>query len=339
MTRKKTVEEICIAIKEMYGYELISKEYLGNKEPIIVSCGKCGEFETTFNYLIRGRGLCECYKKRVQKHDIGSIRLEFEKEGYLLLSDKYEDNKKPLWFICNNGHKTTTTYAQFKKGQRCGQCFGNIKKDIEFVRQYFKDRGCVLISREYEDEHSPLVFMCDCGSKAITTWNKFQRGCKCNNCRYQRASQSLYKNGTVPCSKGQYLIHSITGGEINYPISHYNVDVALLDKKIFLEFDGFGHDFQVKKGQMSREGFENREKARHKNIAKEGWKEIRILCYENRAPSKEILSKTIHLAIQYLSVNEDSKFIIDLDNGLLVYGGGKFIIDLGRRKHITHRML
>ena len=57
-------------------------------------------------------------------------------------------------------------------------------------------------------------------------------------------------------SKQQLYIHSLLGGELNYCTGKCFLDIAFLDEKIYLEYDGGGHDLSVKLGNMSKEEFE-----------------------------------------------------------------------------------
>ena len=55
------------------------------------------------------------------------VKSNFEKEGYVLLSEKYVNNSTKLDCICPKGHHTTMTWGNWKYGYRCKYCAKNVK--------------------------------------------------------------------------------------------------------------------------------------------------------------------------------------------------------------------
>ena len=101
------------------------------------------------------------------------------------------------------------------------------------------------------------------------------------------------KNGTMATSKQQLYIHSLLGGELNYCTGKCFLDIAFLDEKIYLEYDGGGHDLSVKLGKMSKEEFERKEMKRYYALKSEGWKCIKVISENDKIPSDEDI-KSIH---------------------------------------------
>ena len=59
------------------------------------------------------------------------IEKYIEKQGYLLLSDKYKNAHQKLLIQCPHGHIFTMNFDKFKSGQRCPICIGsNGEKEI-----------------------------------------------------------------------------------------------------------------------------------------------------------------------------------------------------------------
>ena len=101
------------------------------------------------------------------------------------------------------------------------------------------------------------------------------------------------KNGTMATSKQQLYIHSLLGGELNYCTGKCFLDIAFLDEKIYLEYDGGGHDLSVKLGKMSKEEFERKEMKRYYALKSKGWKCIKVISENDKIPSDEDI-KSIH---------------------------------------------
>lgn len=117
-----------------------------------------------------------------------------------------------------------------------------------------------------------------------------------------RNMESLYQNGTAPCSQQQALIHTLVGGELNYPVGNCFLDIALLDDKIYLEYDGGGHDLQVKYGVLTKKQFEIKERKRSLYLVKtEGWKEVRIVSSDDKLPSNQSITTFVNKARQFLN--------------------------------------
>lgn len=115
------------------------------------------------------------------------------------------------------------------------------------------------------------------------------------------------KNSTIATSKQQLYIHSLLGGELNYCTGKCFLDIAFLDEKIYLEYDGGGHDLSVKLGKMSKEELERKEMKRYYALKSEGWKCIKVISENDKIPSDEDI-KSIHKKCLEL-VNYNTKTI------------------------------
>ncbi len=74
---------------------------------------------------------------------IEQAKLEFSKEGYVLLSETYKNNRVPLKYKCPEGHTRTITWKSWAKGRRCQLChFKNSSgKNHPMYRGGFWSRG------------------------------------------------------------------------------------------------------------------------------------------------------------------------------------------------------
>lgn len=86
----------------------------------------------------------------MKKHTIEYVRQVFEKEGYVLLSTEYIDNKHKLDVVCPQGHKVQIRFDMFNSGRRCPICFGTPKYSYQHVKETIEsEKGYKLLSTEY----------------------------------------------------------------------------------------------------------------------------------------------------------------------------------------------
>lgn len=117
------------------------------------------------------------------RHTIEFVKEQFEKEGYVLLNDKYVNACHKLDYICPKGHKHSITYGNWREGCRCAVCAKNIKHTIEFVREQFENEGYVLLTTKYVNQKQKLDYICVEGHKHSITWTDwYNGGYRCPTC-------------------------------------------------------------------------------------------------------------------------------------------------------------
>jgi csr/mutH/archaeal HJR family nuclease len=95
----------------------------------------------------------------------------------------------------------------------------------------------------------------------------------------QKQLEKFMKDGTlVPYSKQQKKICDFVQGTLNYFNIGYFFDIALIDKRINIEYDGSGHDIPLKYNKLTEEEFYERQQLRDKRVMAIGWKILRIVC-------------------------------------------------------------
>lgn len=291
-------------------------EYINSQTQMNYIC-KCGSpRKTTFGkFKTRKHGCRVC--NGLEKYSQEEVERIFE-EAYCKLTSIYTGANDVLKYICECGNPSTSTLSNFKKGKRCVDCglkklSDHFKLDIEFVKQYFIDNNCTPLFEEYNGVHIPLEYICDCGEKGKTAFSDFQIGKRCGKCRVQKIQETMYKHGTQQCSLQQKYLHDLLGGELNFPINSSTLDIAYPSEKIYIEYDGSGHDLSVKLGSMTKEEFEKKEKNRRYALYKLNWKEIRIISRKDNLPSDDILVDIISFAKEYFNT-EHSWIVFDIDN-------------------------
>lgn len=114
-----------------------------------------------------------------------------------------------------------------------------------------------------------------------------------------KANKTLCENGLVKTSAQQLYLHSLYGGEINYAISHYAIDICFPEEKLIVEYDGGGHDLRVVLGRLTQEEFDNKEMIRNIVLKREGYKRMNIVSKKDFLPSDQILLQMLQQARQY----------------------------------------
>ncbi|PGZ96940.1 hypothetical protein COE51_16345 [Bacillus pseudomycoides] len=121
----------------------------------------------------------------------------------------------------------------------------------------------------------------------------------------KKSKKTLYENGTAPKSKQQVYLNELLGGEINYQIESFNLDIAFPDEKIYIEYDGGGHDLQVKMNKISQEELKKEELKRYFILKSKGWKEIRIISPRDYLPNDDILLQELEKAKKWFQTNDN----------------------------------
>ncbi len=170
-------------VKEQFeneGYELLSEEYIGCEQKLGYICPEGHKHSITWNMWQRGQR-CPCFAGR-PPINIDFVRLEFAKEGYILLTKKYINAHQKLDYVCPKGHRHFITWNKWQVGKRCRYCAGNAKLTIEFIRSEFKKEGYQLLTKKYINNEQKLDYICPKGHKHSMAWTSWISGCRCVYC-------------------------------------------------------------------------------------------------------------------------------------------------------------
>ena len=100
-----------------------------------------------------------------------------------------------------------------------------------------------------------------------------------------KSISTRYQHGNFTCSKQQYRLYEIIGGELNYPFKKFVIDIAFPEDKIAVEWDGSGHDMSVRMGQISEYEFNRNENYRNIVLFRNDWKIIRFVTKKDIFPN------------------------------------------------------
>lgn len=150
-----------------------------------------------------------------------------------------------------------------------------------------------------------------------------------NNIIKEKAIKTLYQNNTAPCSAQQKYIHNLIGGELNYPVFTLNLDIAFIDEKIYVEYDGGGHLLSINLGHQTIKEFNNKSRKRWYFLKSKGWKSIKIVSRKDLFPSDDKLLEMIKYAKEYLN-SEHHWIKFDIDKNKIINSKGEFDYDFGK---------
>jgi hypothetical protein len=185
------------------GCELFSTECNSSADILEYKC-KCGRLvhDSFHRFRSREKPCPNCNLPLVE-----DVQKLFTDLGAIPLFTEYTGTKQQLKYICICKEECTTVYGRIVTGQLCKKCGDNKKKHtFEYVKKYFEENSCTLLSTVYINSMSELTYMCNCGNPnpVITTFNRFKNGSRCVKCANFKAD--LEKASKLMSEKGCTLL-------------------------------------------------------------------------------------------------------------------------------------
>lgn len=143
----------------------------------------------------------------------------------------------------------------------------------------------------------------------------------------EKINNSLNINGTQNTSKNQTYLSNLYKGEINYLYEKYWLDSYFPEYKIYMEYDGSGHDICVRYKKVTKEEFFIKECTRGRYLKSYGLKCFRIVSRKDKLPSEEILKSMKDFVIEFFQDNDRSWVLFDIDNSFMEYKDNKYYYD------------
>lgn len=290
-----TIENIKTNIEENnLNITLLSVEYIGNKSNLLWKCA-CGK---SFNRSLGNvtglkRVMCEdCANTKSRqtainkRHSYSEVKLKFKENGYLLLEDEYINANTKMKCVDDDGFLYETTYDMLVNSKVTPYKFHSTNKySIHNISQYISKNNidCEIISNEYIDYCTPLLFKCSCGKTFKTNLSHFlyDNKFRCNVCS---KNQSLISLKTETWLNENEIAHkkevsfSDLKSKNNKPLRY---DFYLKDLNILIEVDGKQH-YEKAWGITDDKFIENmnRDKAKDEYAVNNKIKLVRIPYYE-----------------------------------------------------------
>ena len=206
--------------------------------------------------------------------------------------------------------KSYRRYLETKNDICCSEC-----KNIKMMKTSLEKYGnvCSLRDEEIGDKAKQTNL------KKLGVEYPFQNPeilKKCFETSVQKYGKG-YKGDII--SKQQRYIHSLYGGELNYAVFPYLLDICFLNENIDFEYDGGAHDLCAKVGTLTEKEFKNKEYRRTKYLLEKGYKEFRIISKTDVLPSDDELIHIKERAFDLLLNQEYNSYIYNLDNKIETY--------------------
>jgi hypothetical protein len=131
-----------------------------------------------------------------------------------------------------------------------------------------------------------------------------------------KRNKTMYTNQTKISSRQQQYLNKLYKGILNYSDGTIpNLDIAFPEYKIYIEYNGSGHELSVKYNNMTKTEFIEREKRRYYYLRKIGWKGVFIKSECDYLPSDEILLQEYNNALIWFQSNDNGHFHYNIEIG------------------------
>jgi hypothetical protein len=121
------------------------------------------------------------------------VRKFFEEAGCEMLDTYYKNARTHINYRCTCGNVSKIIFDSFRRGHRCSKCASirNAKKQTltyDYVFNYFKDRGCLLLEDKYINAQTKMKYLCSCGDIDYVRLGGFKRSKRCWRCGVKKRS-------------------------------------------------------------------------------------------------------------------------------------------------------
>lgn len=256
MGKTKTHKEFVKDVENKYGvgvYEFIT-EYTGSKNSITIKHLECKEVfpikpDTLLNKKKTKPACPNCDPKFTIKLTQEEVENRYKEYGYTLISE-YKNARSDIIAICPEGHEWKHTHTNFQKGERCFECKGSKKRELEDVKQVFIDNNFTPTFVEYSDNKEMLTFICnehpEYGEQKCSLHNLERGLANCQVCyrnKFRGENSSLWKGGLTSISKA---LREIVYVNWTFPsLEKYNFTCVLSGDKSDLEVHHLSKNFNL----------------------------------------------------------------------------------------------
>lgn len=183
----------------LYGYTLLSKEYIDRNIHLDYICPKGHKHKIGFGSFRQGS---RCYYCSHGNFTMDDVLSKLRRENYTLLDpENYETSNSRIKLRCSKGHEYETIFKAFTRGARCKKCLANLLRlDFNVIINEAKKRGHTVLSqsKDYRVAKSKLKIKCQDGHIFETTWDAY----------FHKVKKSKRSNGCRECGR---IKNSLTG--------------------------------------------------------------------------------------------------------------------------------
>ena len=130
----------------------------------------------------------------------------------------------------------------------------------------------------------------------------------------QKKAETFRNKEYGHASKQQKHYCKLFNGFLDYPFMGKSLDIAFVDKRIFIECDFGGHFVYARLNKFSEKGMLFYDARRDKDIVLSGWKCIRYLNRTKKFPSDEDMILLNERLIEVLETSDSNRILVDLND-------------------------
>ncbi len=315
--RSNTQEIFLKRIKEKFGnkFDYNKSIFVGWNNPIIITCRKHGEFQTTPKHHLMGDGgcpLCRIIKvSNKLRKGIALIKdtlVERYGDEIILLSEEYKNARAPLSLECRKHGRFITTWALLRRGSCCPKCgIENRALKRSLGQEEFERRSNLIHHNKYsyelavyKEEKSKVWVRCPEHGYFEITAEHHMEGFGCPICSFTRGEHAVYNYLSEHNIQFDYQ-YEFASSDLSCDNKKFRVDFWLKKLNVIIEYNGEQHYKPV-----SIFGG-----AERYIIQKERDESLRIFCKQNKIKLIEIpywdYNKIEHILKKELKTNLNSK--------------------------------
>ncbi|MBY6838853.1 hypothetical protein [Clostridium botulinum] len=177
---------------------LLSTQYVNSDSKLIFTCKTCGQpYEVSFKHF-RNSNQINCKKcakiinTQKDRFSIEYITEYFKSKNLKLLDTEYTGVKQRLKALTTDGYKIKISYNSLSISKGNYEIFSKHNPyTIDNLKKYIKTNNlsCKLLTEEYKNKKSKLIFKCECDNIFETTLNSFlhENKTRCDKCSKKKS--------------------------------------------------------------------------------------------------------------------------------------------------------
>jgi hypothetical protein len=188
--RSYTIEDM-EEVASQRGGECLSEEYRTMHHKLLWRCGDCGHewWALPLNVVHKKKWCKKCGHVRTgkarRKYSIQDLKAVAHEYGGECLSEECIGVGELYQWRCSKGHTWEASAASILYPPRtwCAVCSGKKAPPLSEMQQLASKRGFKLLSEEYVDSETDLLWECPEGHQFEKRWGNFKNGQGCPKCR------------------------------------------------------------------------------------------------------------------------------------------------------------
>ena len=178
----------------------LSVTYVDKSTKYLWQCKEGHQWKATWSNVSRlphGTWCPICSKKKLN-NPLETLQKKADIKGGKILSVEYTNcSDKYLW-QCKEGHQWKATWDNIRSDTWCAVCSKKSKPTLMQLEEYASSRNGTLISTEYVNNSTPLIWECDKKHRFKSSWNSCSNmNSWCQKCGYNVPDISILQKHAV----------------------------------------------------------------------------------------------------------------------------------------------